>query len=143
MTDHPATATDAFHQLAGDVLGELLERHPESATALGDHRYDDRLDDQSPAAQADELDWAARRLADLDRVDPVELHPADQVDADILRNALQARRFELERAARDRVGPARSPTRARPSTRCWPATSRRSVTGCARWPVGWPPCRSG
>ena len=96
MTDQPTTATDAFHQLAGDVLGELLERHPESATALGDHRYDDRLNDQSPAAHADQLDWAARRLADLDRVDPVELHPADQVDADILRNALQGRRFQLE-----------------------------------------------
>jgi uncharacterized protein (DUF885 family) len=96
VTDLPTSATDAFHHLASGILDELLERHPESATALGDHRHDDRLDDRSPGAQAGELDWAARRLADLQRIDPGVLSPADQVDADILRNALEARRFQLE-----------------------------------------------
>ncbi len=96
MTNRATTTTDDFERLAGAVLGELLERHPESATFLGDHRSDDRLDDQSPEAQAEEVAWAGRRLADLDAVDPAALSAADRVDADILRNALHSRRYELE-----------------------------------------------
>jgi uncharacterized protein (DUF885 family) len=96
VTDLATSTTDDFHRLAGAVLDELLERHPESATVLGDHRFDDRLDDQSPEAQAEEITWAGRRLADLDAVDPAALSAADRVDADILRNALRARRYELE-----------------------------------------------
>ena len=96
MTDRATPTNDDFHRLAGAVLDELLERHPESATVLGDHRFDDRLDDQSPEAQADEVAWAGRRLADLDAADHTALSAADRVDADILRNALHARRYELE-----------------------------------------------
>ena len=96
MTDRATPTNDDFHRLAGAVLDELLERHPEWATVLGDHRFDDRLDDQSPEAQADEVAWAGRRLADLDAADHAALSAADRVDADILRNALHARRHELE-----------------------------------------------
>jgi uncharacterized protein (DUF885 family) len=96
VTDLATTTNDDFPRLAGAVLDELLERHPESATVLGDHRFDDRLDDQSAEARAEEVGWAGRRLADLDAVDPAGLSAADRVDADILRNALLARRYELE-----------------------------------------------
>ena len=96
MTDPATTSNDDFHQLAGAVLDELLEREPESATVLGDHRFDDRLNDQSVGAQAERVAWAGRRLADLDAVDPAALSVADRVDAEILRNALRARRYALE-----------------------------------------------
>ncbi len=96
MTDAPSAAPHEFHRLAGAVLDELLERHPESATVLGDHRFDDRLNDQSAEAQAEQVAWAGRRLADLDAVDPSSLSAADRVDADILRNALGALRYELQ-----------------------------------------------
>ena len=78
------------------VLDELLERHPEWATVLGDHRFDDRLGDLGPGAQAEELAWAGRRLADLDAVDDAALAVPDRVDVEILRNALHGRRFDIE-----------------------------------------------
>jgi uncharacterized protein (DUF885 family) len=90
-----APTTD-IHELAAGVLDELLERHPEWATILGDHRFDDRLGDLGAEAQSEERAWAGRRLADLDAVDESALPTPDRVDVAILRNALQARRFDIE-----------------------------------------------
>ncbi|HEX4699010.1 MAG TPA: DUF885 family protein, partial [Actinomycetes bacterium] len=95
MTQQSAPTTDT-HELAAAVLDELLERHPEWATILGDHRFDDRLGDLGAEAKAEELAWAGRRLADLDAVDGAALDRADRVDVAILRNTLRARRFDLE-----------------------------------------------
>ena len=92
----------AFRTLASAVLDEYLERHPETATQLGDHRFDDRLDDRSTAALDEETRWVGRRLRDLESLgevtgdDAVIRGPADQVDAAILTNVLELRRFELE-----------------------------------------------
>ncbi|HEX5291317.1 MAG TPA: hypothetical protein VFX25_20835 [Streptosporangiaceae bacterium] len=51
--------------LAADCLDVRAQRHPESATDLGDHRFDARLDDISAAALDDERrvpgGYAARR----------------------------------------------------------------------------------
>lgn len=82
--------------LCRDILDELLERHPESATALGDHRFDDRLADCSAAALDEEARWAARRLADLQALDADGLGTADRVDVEVLTTALRRRQFELE-----------------------------------------------
>ena len=96
MTDQTQQATADFHDLAGAVLDELLERHPEWATILGDHRFDDRLGDLGPVGVSEELAWAARRLADLDAVDTDALDTAERVDAALLHNQLLGRTFELE-----------------------------------------------
>ncbi|HYJ77848.1 MAG TPA: DUF885 domain-containing protein [Actinomycetes bacterium] len=97
MSDEtPPGPSDTFTALAGQVLDELLERHPEAATVLGDHRYDDRLGDRSESALDDEARWVGRRLADMRGVADGSLSPAEQVDAAILVNALELRRFELE-----------------------------------------------
>jgi uncharacterized protein (DUF885 family) len=70
-----------FARLAGQYLDDRAERHPELATGLGDHRFDDRLADSSAAALADErraLDgWAAR----LDALDLTALSAEHRVDA--------------------------------------------------------------
>jgi len=58
-----------FARLAGEYLDDRAERHPELATGLGDHRFDDRLADPSAAALAAErraLDGWAARLDALD-----------------------------------------------------------------------------
>ncbi len=94
MTDQTAPSPDV-HRLASAVLDELLELHPEWATALGDHRYDDRLADQSREHGAEELAWAGRRLADLDAIDRTVLAGADRVDVETLRTALESRRLGL------------------------------------------------
>lgn len=63
-------------RLAEAYWEKYLERHPVHATALGDRRFDDRLDDDSPAARdawAGELDALETRLGGLadDDGDPV------------------------------------------------------------------------
>jgi uncharacterized protein (DUF885 family) len=92
------TASETFDRLAAAVLDELLERHPDLATTLGDHRFDDRLPDLSRTATEDEARWIDRRLADLDALDALDAEPLgvnDRVDAAILRNQLETSRFSL------------------------------------------------
>ena len=89
-------STTQSRALAADVLAELLEHHPETATSLGEHRFDDRLDDRSDAALTEEARWADRRLADLRAVDASHLEAPDRVDVEILTNALNLLRFEIQ-----------------------------------------------
>jgi uncharacterized protein (DUF885 family) len=92
-----STATDAaFVDLAAAIFEDVLERHPEWATSRGDHRYDDRLDDLSPGALAEERVAVARQQAALDGVDLAALSPANRVDAQILKNSLARRLYELD-----------------------------------------------
>jgi uncharacterized protein (DUF885 family) len=88
-----------FARLAGEYLDDRAERHPELATGLGDHRFDDRLADPSAAARADErrvLDrWAAR----LDAVDLGALSAEHRVDAAMMADSLARRVFELDELA--------------------------------------------
>lgn len=88
-------ASSGFAALARKTLDGLLERHPDLATTLGDHRFDDRLPEQSAEALMDETRWIDARLADLDAVDETSLTLDDQVDRAILRNRLEGRRFDL------------------------------------------------
>jgi len=92
----PMPAHEAFSTLAKAVLDEYLEHHPEAATQLGDHRFDDRLDDRSQAALDEKSRWVGRRLRDLGEVTLDDAEPADRVDAAILTNVLELRRFELD-----------------------------------------------
>ncbi|MDQ4036418.1 MAG: DUF885 domain-containing protein [Chloroflexota bacterium] len=69
------TKRATLDRLADDYWSAWTERHPVQATALGDRRYDDHLDDDSPAARdawRRRLDDFERRLAELDDdADPV------------------------------------------------------------------------
>ena len=62
-------------RLAADYWDAFLARHPSAATSLGDRRFDDRLEDERPAARAawaSALDRFERRLGELGAVeDPV------------------------------------------------------------------------
>lgn len=92
----PLEAAERFRRTAATAVRELLDLEPEAATALGDHRGDDRLDDLSEAGLADR----GARLADaLDAVDSLDLDalgPDDAVDAELLRTALDRRRLDLD-----------------------------------------------
>src|ERR1700761_3512205 len=82
-------------RLAGDYLGALARRHPDVATELGDHRFDDRLPDHGAEALDDErhqLDGFAARLG---AVDPPGLGPELRVDAAVLANDVAWRLFAL------------------------------------------------
>ena len=60
------------------------------ATRLGDHRFDDQLDDLSPAARQARLDHDRTTLADLPARSTMRNSPADgQIDYEILRHHLE------------------------------------------------------
>jgi uncharacterized protein (DUF885 family) len=92
-------ADPEFVRLAGEYLDDRAERHPELATSLGDHRFDDRLADPSSAAVADErhgLDgWSAR----LDALDLGALSAEHQVDAAMMSDSVARRVFEIDELA--------------------------------------------
>ena len=92
-------ADGEFARLAGEYLDDRAERHPELATALGDHRFDDRLPDPSPAALADERralnGWAAR----LDALDLGAPSAEHRVDAAMMADSVARRVFELDELA--------------------------------------------
>ena len=85
-----------FVRLAGDYLDDRAERHPDLATGLGDHRFDDRLPDLSAAALADELRALDRWAAALDALDAGPLSAERQVDAAIMADSVARRIFELD-----------------------------------------------
>jgi uncharacterized protein (DUF885 family) len=70
-------------------LDEDFRERPLEATTLGDHRFDDKLDDVSPKARAG---WSARYRRTLDelpqKVDRAKLSRSGQIDYDIFRHHL-------------------------------------------------------
>src|SRR4051812_9307449 len=67
-------------------LDEAFRDEPLMATRLGDHRFDDKLDDLSPDARAAHIDRDRRALADLPRkVEFQALSRSGQIDYEILR----------------------------------------------------------
>ncbi|MFI5381737.1 MAG: DUF885 domain-containing protein [Tepidisphaerales bacterium] len=80
-------ALEAFFR---EHLEASFRLRPSSATALGDHRFDDRLDNVSPAAR---VRWAQQTLTTLDalprRVDFTTLTRAGQIDFEILEHSLR------------------------------------------------------
>ena len=90
------SAEEDFAVLAADYLDDLAWRHPNAATGLGDHRFDDRLPDLSGAALAAErraVEGFAARLATLDTAG---LTPESRVDAAMLSDSIARRVFELD-----------------------------------------------
>jgi uncharacterized protein (DUF885 family) len=88
-----------FARLAGEYLDDRSERHPELATGLGDHRFDDRLADLSAAALADERDALDRWAARLDALDLGALSAEHRVDAAMMADSVARRVFELDELA--------------------------------------------
>jgi uncharacterized protein (DUF885 family) len=91
-----SAATRRYRHLAAAVLDGLLETAPETATALGDHRFDDRLDDLSADGVATRAGVLHDALAALDGVDDVPLDVPDRVDLEILRTAVAADLWRVE-----------------------------------------------
>jgi uncharacterized protein (DUF885 family) len=93
---HAAAAGDELRRLADEYVDDLARRHPDTATELGDHRFDELLPDRSEAALADErrvLDRLAARLTDLD---VAALEPELRVDAALMAGDVARRLFEIE-----------------------------------------------
>jgi uncharacterized protein (DUF885 family) len=92
----PPTADQQFEALAQRYLREAPEQSPADATALGDHRFDDRLDDFSAAGWQARLTFTELYLASLEPIDRSKLSRANQVDALLLLHELQFDRWRLQ-----------------------------------------------
>ncbi len=85
-----------FITLAEDYLDDLARRHPDTATRLGDHRFDDRLPDDYPAARADERQALVGFAARVSAVDTAALPAELAVDAVMLAEGIARRIFEID-----------------------------------------------
>ena len=52
LAAHATPEDEQFEKIANGYIEQYLERNPEEATALGDHRFDSKLTDYSPDAFA-------------------------------------------------------------------------------------------
>jgi uncharacterized protein (DUF885 family) len=91
-----SSAEETFAALADRVVDGLLARDPETATALGDHRFDDRLPDLSEEGLAETLALVEQGLSAVDQVDDLALGVSSAVDLEILRARLSAEQLEIE-----------------------------------------------
>jgi hypothetical protein len=85
-----------FAELAGDYLDDRAQRHPETATEIGDHRFDAQLGETSAAALADERQALGRYADRLAALDPAALAPEHRVDLAMLADAVDLRIFQLD-----------------------------------------------
>jgi uncharacterized protein (DUF885 family) len=94
----PATAdADAtFTTLAGDVLQDYFRRRPSSATDLGIHDYDDRIEDVSQAAREAESATLKAFRRSLAGIDPAPLSLSAQLDREQLIRSLDAEILSLD-----------------------------------------------
>lgn len=86
-----------FEKLAHDYVEEVLASHPEYATELGDHRFDDQVTDYSHS-NSDRLLARAKQVRDALKnfEDFSQLTGPNQVDVRILRDNVDNEIFELE-----------------------------------------------
>ncbi len=124
MNEPPvADGVDRFRRTARQVLDVLLETHPEWATEVGDHRFDDRLSDLGAAGAQTAAGLLTDALGALDDVDDTALDVPDQVDLEILRSATAAQlwlRTELREADRD-------PMQHLPTEGLYPLLARQTI----------------
>jgi len=100
-----ATATEAaamspadakFAGLSRRWLDGWLALNPVNATQVGDHRFDDRLDQLDAPGRQRIVDFSKAMLGELDAIDVNALSRENQVDAAILRNQLQGDIWNIE-----------------------------------------------
>jgi len=85
-----------FERLTKDFIEDYFRMHPVSATWIGEHRYDSKLDDLSEEARREGLAKLKGYLARLKAMDETRLSLDNKVDADILANEINREIFSLE-----------------------------------------------
>ena len=87
----------AFDKLARDFMNEFPALDPVGATALGDHRFDSRLNEVSPEARAEKREFYRDYLKRLDKIDPAQLSRPNQVDYALLKHELEGDLWSLDK----------------------------------------------
>ena len=89
-------ADSAFESVAAAFVNDLPALSPVSATLSGDHRQDDILDQVDNDGRAATVRLYEKHLAALQSIEWQALSRANQVDADLLRNEIESRLWQLE-----------------------------------------------
>ncbi|HEY8520500.1 MAG TPA: DUF885 domain-containing protein [Gammaproteobacteria bacterium] len=89
-------ADAAFEALAAQYVEALLAMNPETATALGDHRFDHRLDDYTQDGVDRNVERERSFLTRLRALDPAALSEVNAIDYRILEARIEAAIFALE-----------------------------------------------
>ena len=90
------TMDEQFEGLAAKYVEEMLQLNPEQATLLGDHRFDDRLNDYSLAGVQKQRELSARYLSALEQIPLANLSPVNQVDHRILKDRISYQLFSID-----------------------------------------------
>lgn len=96
-----------FEALAKKYIEQFLAANPETATTLGDHRFDTRLDDYSRAAVERDRAFNQKYLTTLDAIPIARLSAANSVDYRILRNRLEYNIFRIDELREYETNPLR------------------------------------
>ncbi len=83
----------AFPDLVARFLDELFVLQPDLATAVGDHRFDDRWPDTSETGRRARLAFIDRWTATFEGLDAATLARDDRIDRDLVLGELAAFRF--------------------------------------------------
>ncbi|MGB7903774.1 MAG: DUF885 domain-containing protein [Steroidobacteraceae bacterium] len=94
------SADKDLHALFDAEWERGLRENPTAATYIGDHRFDDRWPDLSPAALQASYEADKAVIAALDRIDPQQLTPADRLNRDLFRRQYQANIDSFDYGAR-------------------------------------------
>ena len=85
-----ASIAKGLHSLFDAEWERGLRENPVGATYIGDHRFDDRWPDLSLAALNASYEGDKAVIAALDRINPSQLTPEDQLNRDLFRRQYQA-----------------------------------------------------
>ena len=97
--------TTTFAELSAAYLDAAMRQSPVFATAIGDHRFDDRWPDVGPTAVADRLAHVAHWDAEFAALDRSTLTADEAIDLDLIRMELAAERFSDEDLQEERWNP--------------------------------------
>ncbi len=87
---------EKFQQLSKRFLDEFPALSPIGATLIGDHRFDNLLDDVSDESRRREREFCRAYMKRLDEMDPSQLSRNNQVDYVLLRNELDKWLWQLD-----------------------------------------------
>lgn len=86
----------AFHTLVTAITEDYYRQNPSSATYLGIHKYDDKLEDYSASAIAANIAGAKAFRQKLDAIDPATLSVDARLDREFLLHQMTAEVLQLE-----------------------------------------------
>lgn len=90
------TEDQEFESLAKNFIEQILQRNPEYATLLGDHRFDHRMNDYSLAGVERDIVFMRSYLDSLSQIKTDRLSAVNRIDSKIMRSNLESSLFQVE-----------------------------------------------